>query len=149
MEATDLSGMDPAAARSYVLGFLTTLRLTRKRQRELENVRRTWEERIRRAVAAGRPQLRDAARAELARVQEQLGTLLAEEQELAAQVEVLGSQLRSLRAQAPRTADLDQLLAELQALAGERDELAEELERADSEQRAAAELEALKRRLRD
>ena len=147
MDLTDLSGLDPAAARSYVLGYLTTLRVTRNRRRELEAAKRTWEGRIERAEAAAEPKLHAAATAELARVQSQLDRLLAEERELVTQVEVLGGQLRVVLTRANLTVDAEQLLAQLQALVGERDELAEDLGQIDSEQRAAAELEALKRRL--
>ena len=147
MDLTDLSGLDPAAARNYVLGYLTTLRVTRNRRRELEAAKRTWEGRIERAEAAAEPKLHAAATAELARVQSQLDRLLAEERELVTQVEVLGGQLRVVLTRANLTVDAEQLLAQLQALVGERDELAEDLEQIDSEQRAAAELEALKRRL--
>ena len=69
MDDSDLSGLDPAAAREYVHGFLTTLRLTVKRRQQLDTERRTWEGRVERAVAAGDQRLRDAARAELSRVQ--------------------------------------------------------------------------------
>ena len=147
MDVTDLSGLDPAAARNYVLGYLTTLRVTRNRRRELEAAKRTWEGRIERAEAAAEPKLHAAATAELARVQSQLDRLLAEERELVTQVEVLGGQLRVVLTRANLTVDAEQLLAQLQALVGERDELAEDLGQIDSEQRAAAELEALKRRL--
>ena len=149
MDLTDLSGLDPAAARNYVLGYLTTLRVTRNRRRELEAAKRTWEGRIERAEAAAEPKLHAAATAELARVQSQLDRLLAEERELVTQVEVLGGQLRLVLTRANLTVDAEQLLAQLQALVGERDELAEDLGQIDSEQRAAAELEALKRRVQE
>ena len=148
MDVTDLSGLDPAAARNYVLGYLTTLRLTRNRRRELEAAKRTWEGRIERAEAVAEPKLHAAATAELARVQSQLDRLLAEERELVTQVEVLGGQLRLVLTRANLTVDAEQLLAQLQALVGERDELAEDLGQIDSEQRAAA-LEALKRRVQE
>ena len=57
MDVTDLSGLDPAAARTYVLGYLTTLRVTRNRRRELEAAKRTWEGRIERAEAVAEPKL--------------------------------------------------------------------------------------------
>lgn len=148
MDDTDLSGLDPAAAREYVHGFLTTLRLTVKRRQQLETERRTWEERVQRAVAAGDDRLRDAARDRLRRVQEDCGRVAAEEAELAAQVEVLQRQLRRIRATAAGTVDTEQLLAQLQELAGERDALQEDLDRLSAEQRAASELASLKRRMR-
>lgn len=148
MDDTDLSGLDAAAAREYVHGFVTTLRLTVKRRRQLETERHTWEERVRLAAAAGDDRLRDAARDRLRRVQEDCGRVAAEEAELRAQVEVLQRQLRRIRATAATTVDAEQLLAQLQELVGDHDTLKEDLDRLSAEQRAAAELESLKRRMR-
>ena len=148
MHDTDLSGLDPAAAREYVHGFLTTFRLTVKRRRQLEAERRTWEDRVQRAVAAGDDRLRDAARARLSRVQDDCGRVAAEEAELGAQVEVLQRQLRRFQATAATTVDTEQLLVQLQEMVGEHDGLRHDLDRLSAEQRAATELEALKRRLR-
>ena len=148
MDDTDLSGLDPAAAREYVHGFATTLRLTVKRRRQRESERQTWEERVRLAAAAGDDRLRDAARDRLRRVQEDCGRVAAEEAELRAQVEVLQRQLLRIRATAATTVDAEQLLAQLQEMVGEHDTLKEDLDRLSAEQRAAAELESLKRRMR-
>ena len=148
MDDTDLSGLDPAAARDYVHGFLTTLRLTVKRRQQLEAERRTWEERVQRAVAAGDDRLRDAARDRLSRVQGDFGRVAAEEAELSAQVEVLQRQLRRIRSTAATTVDTEQLLAQLQEMVGEHDGLQADLDRLSAEQRAATELESLKRRMR-
>ena len=148
MDDSDLSGLDPAAAREYVHGFLTTLRLTVKRRQQLDTERRTWEGRVERAVAAGDQRLRDAARAELSRVQGELGRVAAEETELSAQVEVMQRQLRRIRTTVPGSVDTEQLLAQLQEMVGEHDALQADLDRLSAEQRAATELESLKRRMR-
>ena len=148
MDDTDLGGLDPAAAREYVHGFVTTLRLTAKRRQQLETERKTWEDRVRRAAAAGDDRLRDAARDRLRRVQEDCGRVAAEETELRAQVEVLQRQLRRIQATATATVDAGQLLAQLQEMVGDHDTLKEDLDRLSAEQRAAAELESLKRRMR-
>ena len=148
MDDTDLSGLDPAAAREYVHRFATTLRLTIKRRQQLETERQTWVDRVRRAAAAGEERLRDAARDRLRRVQEDCGRVVAEEAELRAQLEVLQRQLRRIRATGPATVDTEQLLAQLQEMVGDHDSLKEDLDRLSAEQRAAAELESLKRRMR-
>ena len=148
MDDTDLSGLDPDAAREYVHRFVTTLRLTVKRRQQLETERQTWEERVRRAVAAGDDRLRDAARDRLRRVQEDFGRVAAEEAELRAQVEVLQRQLRRIRTTTATVVDAEQLLAQLQEMVGDHDTLQEDLDRLSAEQRAAAELESLKRRMR-
>ena len=147
MDDTDLSGLDPAAAREYVHGFVTTLRLTVKRRQQLETERHTWEERVRRAAAAGDDRLRDAARDRLRRVQEDCGRIAAEEAELRAQFEVLQRQLRRVRATVGTTVDAEQLLVQLQEMVGDHDTLKEDLDRLSAEQRAATELESLKRRM--
>ena len=147
MDDTDLGGLDPAAAREYVHGFVTTLRLTVKRRQQLETERHTWEERVRRAAAAGDDRLRDAARDRLRRVQEDCGRVAAEEAELRAQVEVLQRQLRRIRATVGTTVDAEQLLVQLQEMVGDHDTLKEDLDRLSAEQRAATELESLKRRM--
>ena len=146
MDDTDLSALDPAAAREYVHGFATSLRLTVKRRQQLETERQTWEERVRRAAAAGDDRLRDAARERLRRVQEDCGRVAAEEAELQAQVEVLQRQLRRIRATAGTTVDAEQLLVQIQEMVGDPDTLQEDLDRLSAEQRAATELESLKRR---
>ena len=147
MDDTDLSGLDPAAAREYVHGFAASLRLTVKRRQQLETERHTWEERVRLAAAAGDDRLRDAARDRLRRVQEDCGRVAAEEAELQAQVEVLQRQLRRIRATAGTTVDAKQLLVQLQEMVGDHDTLQEDLDRLSAEQRAATELESLKRRM--
>ena len=147
MDDTDLGGLDPAAAREYVHGFVTTLRLTVKRRQQLETERHTWEERVRRAAAAGDDRLRDAARDRLRRVQEDCGRIAAEEAELRAQVEVLQRQLRRIRVTVGTTVDAEQLLVQLQEMVGDHDTLKEDLDRLSAEQRAATELESLKRRM--
>ena len=148
MDDSDLSGLDPAAAREYVHGFLTTLRLTVKRRRQLDTERRTWEGRVERAVAAGDARLRAAARAELSRVQSEFGRVAAEEAELGAQVEVMQRGLRRIRTTVTGSVDTEQLLAQLQEMVGEHAGLQADLDRLSAEQRAASELESLKRRMR-
>ena len=99
-------------------------------------------------MAAGDDRLRDAARARLSRVQGDFGRVAAEEAELGAQVEVLQRQLRRIRATAATTVDTEQLLVQLREMVGEHDGLRADLDRLSAEQRAATELESLKRRMR-
>ena len=144
---TDLTGLDPGAAREYVHGYLTALRLAAKKRQRLESALRTWEERVKHAAAAGNTTLRDAARNEMQRIQDGLGRVAAEEAELGAQVEVMKRHLKSMQHGPVVNADAEALLAQLQSLTGEPDTLKSDLDRLGAEQRADAELAALKRRM--
>ena len=144
---TDLTGLDPGAAREYVLGYITALRITAKKRQRLEASLRTWEERIKQATEAGNETLRAAARNEMQRIQDGLGRVAFEESELTAQVEVMKRHLNSMQHGPVVNADAEALLAQLQSITGEPDTLKSDLDRLGAEQRADAELEALKRRM--
>ncbi len=144
---TDLTGLDPAAAREYVLGYITALRLTAKKRQRLEVSLKTWEERIKQATDAGNETLRTAARNEMQRIQDGLGRVASEEAELTAQVAVMKRHLKSMQHGPVVNADAEALLAQLQSLTGEPDTLKDDLDRLGAEQRADAELAALKRRM--
>ena len=144
---TDLTGLDPGAAREYVLGYVTALRLAAKKRQRLESALHTWEGRVKQAADAGNSTLRDAARNELQRIQDGLGRVAAEESDLTAQVEVMKRHLKSMRRGPVVNADAEALLAQLQSLTGEPDTLKSDLDRLGAEQRADEELAALKRRM--
>ncbi len=144
---TDLTGLDPAAAREYVLGYVTALRITAKKRQRLEVSLKTWEERVKQATDAGNDTLRAAARNEMQRIQDGLGRVASEESELTAQVAVMKRHLKSMQHGPVVNADAEALLAQLQSLTGEPDNLKDDLDRLGAEQRADAELAALKRRM--
>ena len=144
---TDLTGLDPAAAREYVLGYITALRITAKKRQRLEVSLKTWEERIKQATDAGNETLRAAARNEMQRIQDGLGRVASEESELTAQVAVMKRHLKSMQHGPVVNADAEALLAQLQSLTGEPDTLKADLDRLGAEQRADEELAALKRRM--
>ncbi|MDE0447813.1 MAG: hypothetical protein OXH96_14215 [Spirochaetaceae bacterium] len=144
---TDLTGLDPAAAREYVLGYVTALRITAKKRQRLEVSLKTWEERVKQATDAGNDTLRAAARNEMQRIQDGLGRVASEESELTAQVAVMKRHLKSMQHGPVVNADAEALLAQLQSLTGEPDTLKADLDRLGAEQRADAELAALKRRM--
>ena len=144
---TDLTGLDPAAAREYVLGYITALRITAKKRQRLEVSLKTWEERIKQATDAGNETLRAAARNEMQRIQDGLGRVASEESELTAQVAVMKRHLKSMQHGPVVNADAEALLAQLQTLTGEPDTLKTDLDRLGAEQRADEELAALKRRM--
>ena len=144
---TDLTGLDPAAAREYVLGYITALRITAKKRQRLEVSLKTWEERIKQATDAGNDTLRAAARNEMQRIQDGLGRVASEESELTAQVAVMKRHLKSMQHGPVVNADAEALLAQLQSITGKPDTLKADLDRLGAEQRADAELAALKRRM--
>ncbi|MCY4485097.1 MAG: hypothetical protein OXC12_19680 [Spirochaetaceae bacterium] len=144
---TDLTGLDPGAAREYVLGYITALRITGKKRQRMEASLKTWEERIKQATEAGNTTLRDTARNEMQRIQDGLGRVAFEESELSAQVEVMKRHLKSMQHGPVVNADAEALLAQLQSITGEPDTLKSDLNRLGAEQRADEELEALKRRM--
>ena len=144
---TDLTGLDPGAAREYVLGYITALRITGKKRQRLEASLKTWEERIKQATEAGNTTLRDTARNEMQRIQDGLGRVAFEESELSAQVEVMKRHLKSMQHGPVVNADAEALLAQLQSITGEPDTLKSDLNRLGAEHRADEELEALKRRM--
>ena len=144
---TDLTGLDPAAAREYVHGYITALRLAARKRQRMETALKTWEERVKHAAEAGNTALRDAARTELERVQDGLGRIAAEEADLSAQVEVMKRHLKSMRPATAINVDAEQLLAQLQSITGEPDTLKSDLDRLGTQQRADQELAALKRRM--
>ena len=144
---TDLTGLDPAAAREYVLGYITALRITAKKRQRLEVSLKTWEERIKQATDAGNETLRAAARNQMQRIQDGLGRVASEESELTAQVAVMKRHLKSMQHGPVVNADAEALLAQLQSITGEPDTLKADLDRLGAEQRADAELEVLKRRM--
>ena len=144
---TDLTGLDPAAAREYVLGYVTALRITAKKRQRMEASLKTWEGRVKQAADAGNLTLRDAARNEMERIQDGLGRVAAEETELSAQVEVMKRHLKGMQHGPVVNADAEALLAQLQSLTGEPDTLKSDLDRIGAEQRADQELDALKRRM--
>ena len=144
---TDLTGLDPAAAREYVLGYITALRITAKKRQRLEVSLKTWEERVKQATDAGNETLRAAARNEMQRIQDGLGRVASEESELTAQVAVMKRHLKSMQHGPVVNADAEALLAQLQSITGEPDTLKADLDRLGAEQRADEELAALKRRM--
>ena len=144
---TDLTGLDPGAAREYVLGYITALRITAKKRQRLQASLKTWEERVKQATEAGNETLRAAARNEMQRIQDGLGRVAFEESELTAQVAVMKRHLKSLQHGPVVNADAEALLAQLQSITGEPDTLKSDLDRLGAEQRADEELAALKRRM--
>lgn len=113
----DLSGMSPAAAKAYILGFSSTLKLTEKQARDLEQELRKWKGRVELAQAGGRPDLAEEAEKELASIQDKKRRLSAEIGELRSRIEEMRRRLPLLAAR-ERSVDPDLLEQDLLIAAG-------------------------------
>jgi phage shock protein A len=113
----DLSGMDAAGAREYILDFITTLKLTEKKIRELDEDLAKWKSRIDLARSQGKDDL--AAEAEQA-----AGQIRGQQVQLAEEAAELKEQIKKMREQIPalaareRSVDPDLLEQELLMAAG-------------------------------
>ncbi|MDR1239146.1 MAG: chromosome partitioning protein [Treponema sp.] len=148
----DLSGMDTAAAREYIFNFLTTLKLTEQKIRELDGELATWHSRINVARTQGTGDLAAAAEQEAGRIVERQARLAEEAAELENQIEAMRKQIPALAAR-ERSVDPDMLEQELLMAAGylPGDEKKAETERrfreAEKNSAAGAALEELKEKM--
>ena len=148
----DLSGMNPADAKAYIAGFISTLKLTEKEIVNLEVEWSQWNFRAELAAAKGRDDLALEAGKEAERIKSKQARLLAETQELKSQIERMRRQLPLLAAK-ERGIDPDLLEQELLIAAGhmpgDEDKVRAERMLNDIEKEAAAEaaLDELKAKL--
>ena len=83
----DLSGMDAAAVREYILNFITTLKLTEKKIRELDEELALWNSRISAARCQGRDDLAAEAEQRAGQIKERQAQLTGEAAELSSQID--------------------------------------------------------------
>ena len=150
-DSSDLTGMSAAAAKDYILGFITTLKLTEKEIQSLENEAAKWKGRIELARSRGADDLCAEAEKEAGRINVKLAGLREEERELKERIAAMRRQLPGLAARA-RSVDADLLEQELLMALGTTEEQAE-TERAfrklENENAAAAAMEALKAKMKE
>lgn len=113
----DLGGMSPAAAKEYIAGFISTLKLTEKEIAALEAEWSKWNSRVELAAAKGRDDLALEAGKEAERIKSKQARLLAEAEETQSQIEQMRRQLPLLAAK-ERRIDPDLLEQELLIAAG-------------------------------
>jgi phage shock protein A len=113
----DLGGMTPSAAKEYLAGFISTLKLTEKEIAALAAEWSKWNSRVERAAAQGRNDLALEAGAEAERIKSKQARLLAEACTLQSQVDHMRRQLPLLAAR-ERSIDPDLLEQELLIAAG-------------------------------
>jgi phage shock protein A len=145
VDDTDISGMDPDAAREYVLGFIKSLKETRRqRERLVEDLGR-WRERIGLAQRQARTDLAEQAGKRAESLRDEVAKLDREEEELKAKVAILKENLKRLQGCFRYTVDAEQLLAQLEMAAGERDDTVERIKEIEVQSR----LEELKRKIEE
>jgi hypothetical protein len=140
---TDISGMEPEAAKEYVLAFITTLKTTQRQKQEALEEKKLWQERVRLAEQKQEALLAEKARGRVGEIQTKIAALENEERELAPKVDVLKEQLLKLSRAPQMSVDAENLLAQLQMLVGEPDTLSQTFK----DEAAKAELEKLKRKM--
>ncbi|MBT3274353.1 MAG: hypothetical protein HN368_14440 [Spirochaetales bacterium] len=125
MDTYDITGMDAAGAKEYVLAAISTLTQTRAKREELEREEALWSKRVELAKEHGRTDLHDQSGAKLIEVKEDLERIKLEEAELNGGVIRLKGQLKLILGRPELSMDADQLAAELELMAEEKDDLAE------------------------
>ena len=151
-EAISLEGLDAAGAKEYILGFISTLKLTEKNLEALREEAAKWERRSVLARDQGKEDLFLEAEKERERVLARITEMEKETEELKAQIANLKQQL-TVHGSRERSIDPDLLEQELLILSGrlpgEEKEAAQDraFEKLEKESSAAAALEALKAKM--
>ena len=120
-DPSNLAGMSAAGAKEYILGFITTLKLTEKGIRSLEDEAAKWKGRIDLARSRGADDLLAEAEKEAENVNIKLAALQEEEAALRAQISAMRRQVPGLAAR-ERSIDADLLEQELLMALGRTEE---------------------------
>jgi chromosome segregation ATPase len=146
----DLTGMDVAGAKEYIIHYSTALKLTEKKGEALDQELAKWNARIALARSKGAADLANAAEQEAEKIKVQQAALSAEIAELKAQIERMRKQLPGLAART-RSIDPDLLEQELIMAAGylpgEEEKAGADRHFRDMEKDANAALEVLKAKM--
>ena len=144
-DETDLTGMDMASAKEYVLTYITTLKQTQRELKVLSEELALWQKRVEFAKERNREDLISAAQMKATEISEKYARLEAEERDLAGKVQTLMSNLKRLKTGFTPTVNAEQLAAELDMITGGPDKVAEQFK----EEETIAELEKLKQKMKD
>ena len=148
----NLNGLDSAGAKDYILGVLSTLKLTEKEIKNLMEEEAKWERRSELALGQGKDDLYQEALKEKDKIFSRRINMEAEAAGMNASIKKMQSQLRILPAK-ERSIDPDLLEQELLILAGrmpgEEKEAARDraFEKMEKDASADLALEALKARM--
>ena len=129
----DLEGLSVNEARTYVAGFITSLKAVQRQREETSNEFDLWKKRVRLATDNGETSL---ARDALERAEEthrKLVRLKKEEVELDFKVGELKKRLGKVRDQPRMTVDADALLTQLEGVVGTDHETRDALSEAEAE----------------
>ncbi|MFZ4615903.1 MAG: hypothetical protein ACOYM2_06880 [Rectinemataceae bacterium] len=118
MDDTDLSGLDLAGARAYLVDFATSSKLARNALTALDGELALWTARVALAEGKAMAELAASARAKLSELEGKRAPLAAELAETEDKVRRIREKL-PLVAASERSIDADRLLAELQLMTGE------------------------------
>ena len=149
--SANLAGMSAAEAKAYILGFITTLKLTEKEIRSMEEEAAKWKGRADLARSRGAEEMLAEAEKEAERVNTKLAALRDEEYSLKNNIETMRKQLPGLAAR-ERNIDPDLLEQELLMALGKTGEEAETeraFQKLEKDSAAEAALNALKAKMRD
>jgi phage shock protein A len=108
----DLTGMDAASAREYILHFITTLKLTEKKIQEMDAELIKWNSRISLARDQGNADLVLEAEKAAGEIKGRRDQMIGEAAELKGQIELMRKQIPGLAAR-ERSIDPDLLEQEL------------------------------------
>jgi len=118
MDDTDLSGLDLAGAKAYLLEFSTAAKMARKELEAAEADVALWRKRVELAESKGLSDLATAANAKLGEVEARRISAVAEIEDLESKVGRIRDMLPTVAAK-ERSVDVDRLLAELQLMTGQ------------------------------
>ena len=134
MEDFDLTGLDPQAAKQYIVAVISSLKSTTAKRAELEKERDIWTSRIELAKQNDKSDLQAAAEIRAQDIENELYRIQAVEKALSDGVARMKRQLRMMQNQPQLSIDPDALLAGLELLGGETDELADKFKDEEAKQ---------------
>ena len=141
----DLTGLEPASAKEYVVAVIADLKLLKARRIELEGKLKLWEGRMHLAERENRPDLADKASAQADLLRGDINTVRVQEAEYARGIDRMKGQLKMIESESGMSVNADLLLAQLEMITGERDELSDTFKAEEVNE----ELERLKREMGD
>ncbi len=141
----DLEGLSKDEARRYVMSFVQSLQMTRKKRAEQEAEFEKWKSRTKLAADRGETELAKQALVRAEEVQTSLASLKREERELEFKVDELKRRLGNLQKQPELTVNADALLEQLRSVVGDDQETNEAI----AETEAELALDELRRRMDD
>jgi len=138
-------------AKQYILALITTMKLTEKEIRALEEEAAKWKNRVELARSGGKDELLSEAEKEAERINQKLAGLREEEKEIEKEIEGIRRQLPGIAAR-ERSIDPDLLEQELLMALGrteEEEKTDREFRQLEKENAAGAALEALKSKMKE